>query len=184
MLNPSLDDLKTKGLVEVSTGVFKHAYNLTNDLLKTLEEKVGGRIVHVHLKKGRSSKDEEIFVDTWKQWKQGIVIVLVGREGGLNHGLMNKHWTVIAKEKKAMIERVKKLNARCVNGQVMLTYVRYSAKLMDWDNLCSTMKLPLDAIVQNAIIKDDSPTVITKFIPEQRQCRRKDARMEFYFEPI
>lgn len=50
-----------------------------------------------------------------------------------------------------------------IPGQVDIEYHRSGkGALMDWDNLASTSKLFMDALVKCGVIEDDSP----KFIPE------------------
>lgn len=142
------------------------------------------RYPELNVPRGRPSKNEEVFVDLWKPWKRGIVIVLIGKLKGLNNDLLQKHWSQHYRDKKAFLLRLQLLKVKPITGKLQLTYMRYAARPLDWDNMCSTMKKPLDAIVKAGIIEDDSFKIITKFIPEQRQCRGKDARMEFYFEPI
>lgn len=55
-------------------------------------------------------------------------------------------------------------------GPVKITYTRHSPGLMDWfDNLPSTGKTLLDALVKLKVIQDDSPEIIP-FQPVMHQA--------------
>ena len=88
------------------------------------------------------------------------------------------------KEKERFLERIKTLMPPEIKGKVRVTFTRHTVRLMDWDNMVSTAKFPLDAIKNNGVIENDSPEFIVEFIPKQLKCRRKDQRTEILIEPI
>lgn len=154
-------------------------------------EKPNTKLYHSHnleeikVKKGRPSADETIYADKIEV-PEGLnvaacKITLAGVFKGLNgsSGLMQLHWAQAYTAKKKVVERVKRLNAKFqFKGQIEVTCTRFSSSLMDWDNLGSTMKFPMDALVECKIIEDDSPVIITKFNLKQEKCRKKDQRIE------
>lgn len=62
-------------------------------------------------------------------------------------------------------------------GKVTLCYVRHHSNFMDWDNFGASFKLAGDALVQAAVIKDDSPKIIHDFFPKQHKCRKPENRI-------
>lgn len=51
--------------------------------------------------------------------------------------------------------------------------------LSDYDNLYARLKWPLDFLVINKFIADDSPKVLTWASPLEQEIDRKDSRIEF-----
>lgn len=63
-------------------------------------------------------------------------------------------------------------------GPVRLELVRHSiGGLMDRDNLVSTGKIPIDALVKAKVIPDDNPTIITE--SDYSQTRAKNQATQF-----
>jgi hypothetical protein len=78
-------------------------------------------------------------------------------------GLLRMHWS----KRKALGGlfgwKVRAAQLRPMLGPVKMELIRYSTgPNMDYDNLVSTGKLILDAIVRNGILPDDNPHIITE----------------------
>jgi len=71
-----------------------------------------------------------------------------------------------------------------IDFPVMLTYVRYCSKYMDWDNASASFKHIGDALQSAGILSDDSPAIIQEFIPRQIKCKRKEQRTEIIISAI
>ena len=88
-----------------------------------------------------------------------LPIALPGLNG--DKGLIRQHWTSAAKMKYWLLHKVLEAELRCHDGQVKITYTRRAKKMMDWfENLPSTGKHLMDALVKAGVIKDDSPKII------------------------
>lgn len=180
--------LLSKGYVETSPGVFEKPNQSGSG--NTFYGQVSGpaRVTLLDLqpkvKKGRPAASEFPPFDNYIFFEGKHTITFAGAEKGLNHSLLTQHWSETAKQKKAFIARVAAMKIPLIKGKVRLTYIRHGSRLMDWDNLCSSQKLVLDALVKNNVIEDDSPLVIVEFIPKQARCRHKDSKMEFIFEQL
>lgn len=88
-----------------------------------------------------------------------LPIALPGLNG--DKGLMRQHWTNASKMKEWLLHQVIEAELRCHKGQVRITYTRVAKKKMDWfDNLPSSGKHLVDALVKAGAIKDDSPKII------------------------
>jgi Holliday junction resolvase RusA-like endonuclease len=55
----------------------------------------------------------------------------------------------------------------------------YVWAMSDWDNLHARLKWPLDFLVNNNFIKDDSPLVLKWVTPLEQEIDRKNQRIEF-----
>lgn len=132
------------------------------------------------IKLGRSSLSEPIVSDSIEKGEGWCRITLAGLIHGLNgsKGLQFSHWTARRKEKEKMLNRIKALNPPIIKGQISVTLTRYGSRLLDWDNLASTGKFPLDGLKNAEVIEDDSPKYIIEFFTKQVKCRRKDAKTE------
>ena len=87
-------------------------------------------------------------------------------------GLIRGHWAARKKEKeKIMWDILGQVHGKH-QGQVKITYLRRSPRLMDWDNLSSTFKFFGDMLVKTSVIKDDSPKIIPSS-PEFKQEKGK-----------
>lgn len=139
------------------------------------------------IKKGRPSANEIIYKDYCENLLINDTactkITLTGVFSGLNgsKGLM-RHWVQSYSVKKKIIERIKALKGIGFKGQIQVVYTRFSSQLMDWDNLGSTAKFPMDALIAAGIIEDDSPKFITEFTMKQEKCRKKDQRIEILIQ--
>lgn len=71
-----------------------------------------------------------------------------------------------------------------INYPVKVIYIRYTSRLMDWDNACSSFKHIGDALRQAGIISEDSPDIIHVFEPKQIKCRMNEQRTEIIIEPL
>lgn len=172
------NDLERMGLVCGTDGVWsKPVTGKKSELPKDFVRVTG-------MKKGRPAASELPTIDYLEQGEGWCRIIFAGVIHGLNgsKGLMQQHWAMARKEKEKFTARVKSLNPPQITGQVRLTMIRHTVRFMDIDNLCSTIKLPLDAIRNNKVIQDDGPEIIAEFIPRQVKCRRKDQRTEILIE--
>ena len=108
---------------------------------------------------------------------------------GLNgkDGLIRGHFAAAAKmkDKIAWILRAQKPQGmKPINHPVKVTYTRYTAHLMDWDNACASFKHIGDALQMAGILADDSPAVIAVFLPVQVKCKMAERRTEILIELI
>lgn len=114
-----------------------------------------------------------------------VVITFYGVVAGMNgaNGIIRMHWSKRKKIKSIYYLEALSQTKHRFKGQVKVSLHRYTYKLMDWDNLASTLKLPLDAIQDAKIIKGDSP----KYIPEcpkftQSLCSQREQRTVIIIE--
>lgn len=104
---------------------------------------------------------------------------------GLNgpEGLMREHWSKRKKRKDDLVWQILEKDLKSHQGQVRITYTRNSPKLFDWfDNLPSSGKFLMDALVKARVIKDDSPEIIP-FQPVMFQNKGK-ARTQIIIEDL
>lgn len=88
-------------------------------------------------------------------------------------GLMRSHWTGMKTFKnKLKIIILSQKNRVSFKGCVSIEWVRYTTMLMDWDNHCASFKHVGDSLVDCGIIKDDKPSVIVSFLPNQVKARK------------
>lgn len=86
---------------------------------------------------------------------------LPGNNG--KNGLLRMHWRVKKRFADRLFYLVMSLTRNKHPGVVQITLTRYSCgPEMDYDNLVSTGKFPIDAIVKAGIITDDKPAIIRK----------------------
>lgn len=113
-----------------------------------------------------------------------LLITLAGLTAGLNgdKGLMREHYTAKDRRKKQLVSRLSALTYIEFDCPVKVTYTRYTHRFMDWDNACASFKSIGDALEEVEIIKNDSPEIIKKFIPEQVKCKKIEQRMEILIE--
>lgn len=62
-------------------------------------------------------------------------------------------------------------------GPVVIEYIGYKVKLMDWDNFSASFKHLGDALVKSGVIKDDKPQIVTKFIVDQIKVNRDEQKV-------
>jgi hypothetical protein len=111
------------------------------------------------------------------------VLVIEGLIAGLNgsKGLMRSHWTGIKKQKtlyqQIIQQHFSENKIRKHTGEVSVEYIGYKSSFMDWDNFCASFKHVGDSLVKMKIIKDDSPKIITQFIPSQIKCSRAEQKV-------
>lgn len=108
---------------------------------------------------------------------------------GLNgtDGLIRQHFSQAGKMKKKLLVTLlsqRRAGLRPISTPVRVTYTRYTARFMDWDNACASFKHIGDAMQAAGIITDDSPKVIAEFIPRQVKCKVKEQRTEILIEHL
>lgn len=108
---------------------------------------------------------------------------------GLNgkDGLIRQHFRTAANMKiklRLLFLSQKPRGHIAIDYPVKVTYIRYTSRLMDWDNACSSFKHIGDALRQAGIISDDSPNIIQVFYPKQVKCKMDEHRTEIIIEPI
>ena len=114
------------------------------------------------------------------------ILTIPGRVHGLNgkEGLINLHYRDRARLKEMwtwLFLSQAKGNRHAGKVEVIIT--RYGIKIMeDFDNLACTMKIPMDAVKNAHIIKDDKMRIIG--IPEFRQVRVASESLEKYVMEI
>ena len=118
------------------------------------------------------------------------IIVIPEIVPGLNgsDGLIREHYHA-AKKRKARYSML------CISqkkgshkGRVTIHFIRYTIKLMDWDNMAASFKHIGDSLVKANIIQDDKPSIIKPFIPDQiKVSKLADQKsvviIEDYIEP-
>lgn len=100
---------------------------------------------------------------------------------GLNgtEGLMRQHYREAAKKRERLAWEIRSQKEEpTIYEPVPVTYIRHTARLMDWDNACASFKYIGDALTEAGIIGDDSPKIIAEFIPRQIKCRENEQRTE------
>lgn len=102
-----------------------------------------------------------------------------GRVVGMNAkgGLLRMHWTKKKLLKRRFLWLVHEQTRAKHAGRVELKLIRYSAGVpMDYDNLVSTGKILIDAIVSAGVIIDDKEAIIAKREYTQQKCKIVDQR--------
>lgn len=109
-----------------------------------------------------------------------VVLRLDILPAGLNgsDGLIRQNYHSAKKVKEKYRLLVRSLKIEPIRGKVRIEYIRYSNRMMDWDNAAASFKHIGDALVLEGILDDDSPRVIAEFIPRQVLCK------EHYIEII
>lgn len=114
-------------------------------------------------------------------------IVLPYLTPGLNgpDGLMRNHYKNVAKVKERIAWEIRgQKEGPTITEPVRVTYIRHTARLMDWDNACASFKHIGDAMIDAGIIADDSPKIIAEFVPRQIKCQQGEQRTEIIIEKI
>ena len=107
-----------------------------------------------------------------------VTLIIPEKIDGLNgkNGLLRGHWAQRRRKKESYAWLFRAQTNGKFAGQVRLTITRsYRGQKMDFDNLASTAKLPLDALVLAGIIEDDSEKIIGQPTFFQRQIGAKQA---------
>lgn len=88
---------------------------------------------------------------------------------GLNgdEGLIRQNFHSAKKVKEALRLLVRSQNIKPIKGKVRVEYIRYSNRLMDWDNAAASFKHVGDALVMEKVIEDDHPKIIRDFVVRQ-----------------
>jgi hypothetical protein len=98
--------------------------------------------------------------------------VVPGNNGAA--GLIRMHWTKRQSLGGLFGWKVRAAQLRPMLGPVRLELTRYSiGPQMDYDNLVSTGKLPIDALVRGGILPDDKPAVIAERTYTQLRAESK-----------
>lgn len=100
---------------------------------------------------------------------------------------MNKwHWSKRKTERDAWAILLREAVGSTVPkfDRCSITVTRYYARNpMDWDNLTSTMKLPMDAMKHVGIIPDDSPEYVTDLtVKQEKVATMRERRTEIKLE--
>jgi hypothetical protein len=106
-------------------------------------------------------------------------ITFLGKVPGNNgaNGLLRMHWRKRLEYQKAYRVQVAAARLCPMAGPVRLELVRYSiGPLMDYDNLVSTGKSTIDALVRCGILPDDNPTIIAERSYTQERAESKEAQ--------
>lgn len=118
------------------------------------------------------------------------VLVIDGLVAGLNgsKGLMRSHWSNTKKQKELyqtiISQHLRENKMKQHLGEVTIEYIGYKNRFMDWDNFCSSFKHIGDALVKMKIISDDSPRIVTKFIPSQIKVKQIDQKVVIIIKDI
>ena len=92
------------------------------------------------------------------------------------NGLLRTHWAKRRKlvETWAWLFRAQTTNRHAGQVEIQIIHYHIGRAIQDYDNLVSTLKLPLDALVKAGIIADDKMSVIG--VPTIEQVRVKDKK--------
>ena len=115
-------------------------------------------------------------------------VVFTGRVPGNNGegGLLRMHWSRRQKLLSQYEWVVAAARLERMPGPVRLELVRYSTGCpMDYDNLVSTGKLLVDALVRCGVLPDDTPAVIAERVYRQERAAGKGyQRTEIILTPL
>ena len=114
-------------------------------------------------------------------------ITFPGKVPGLNGagGLLRMHWRKKLDLQNSYSRQVWALQLRRCSGPVRLELIRYSTgRPMDYDNLVSTGKLLIDALVRCQLIADDNPQVILERSYTQVRCKPDEQRTVIRLTPL
>jgi len=129
------------------------------------------------------TKPTEINDSTSISLPQHSVLVIDGLIAGLNgsKGLMRSHWSNTKKQKELyqtiISQQLRENKMRQHIGEVTIEYIGYKNRFMDWDNFCASFKHIGDALVKMKIIADDSPRIVSKFIPSQIKVKQIEQKV-------
>ncbi len=103
---------------------------------------------------------------------------------GLNgkDGHHREHWGNRKKRKDRYFIIIRSQTLNRHKGQVKITYIRHTPIFMDWDNLCSSIKIPMDCLRDAKIIIDDNPKIVAEFCPKQKKAKRGQGYTEILIE--
>jgi hypothetical protein len=167
--------LKTKGFVEVEKGTFSKSK--------------GKDIVKNDVSAPKIGKMVEVASQTFISANISIckpldsVLVISGLIPGLNgdKGLIRAHWANLKKQKDLYCliigDHIRENKMREHEGKVTIQYIGYKSLLSDWDNFGASFKNLGDSLVKMKIIKDDNPSIVTQFIPQQIKCKRSEQKV-------
>lgn len=103
------------------------------------------------------------------------IIQIDGVVDGLNgkNGLIRQHFhqAKITREKYLFIIMSQTRNRH--KGKVVVEYIGYKIRLMDWDNFSASFKHIGDALVKANVLTDDNPKIIVQFLPEQIKVSKR-----------
>lgn len=89
-------------------------------------------------------------------------------------GLLRMHWRKKSQLLNHYLLQVISMRRRRHSGPVRLELTRYSTgRPMDYDNLVSTGKLLIDALVRAGVLPDDNPKVIAERVYTQERAEGK-----------
>ncbi|MBE8971458.1 hypothetical protein IQ277_36320 [Nostocales cyanobacterium LEGE 12452] len=102
------------------------------------------------------------------------------------HGLLRTNWRKRNKIRDTYVWWVKSKTTNKHPGPVKMTLTRYSLRPnMDYDNLVSTGKQPLDSLVIAGVIKDDKSDIIQqREYLQERVSKKEDQRTVIRIEDL
>ena len=103
------------------------------------------------------------------------IIVIPERVPGLNgpDGLIREHFRNAKKRKTRYFITCLSQSKGSHKGRVTIHFIRYTIKLMDWDNMAASFKHIGDSLVKANIIQDDKPQIIITFLPAQVKVSKR-----------
>jgi len=103
------------------------------------------------------------------------IIQIDGVVNGLNgkNGLIRQHFHAAkqTRDKYRLIIMSQTRNRH--KGKVVIEYIGYKIRLMDWDNFSASFKHIGDALVKANVLTDDNPKIIIRFLPEQIKVSKR-----------
>ncbi len=106
-----------------------------------------------------------------------VTLIIPENVDGLNgkNGLLRAHWSARKKKKESWSWLFLAQTHVRFKGKVNITITRsYKTTKMDYDNLVSTGKVPLDALVKAGIIEDDNSKIIERIDYRQAKIGKND----------
>ena len=88
---------------------------------------------------------------------------------------VRKRWEMLLKMKYPFLE---------IPTPSRLTFTVFSSVLLDWENACVIMKVPMDALQNNGNLAEDNPKHIVSCDLRQEKCARKDVGFRMEFEEV
>lgn len=121
--------------------------------------------------------------------EQKLILKLDFLTHGLNgdDGLIRQHFRkakLLKIKLKILFLQQRPRGHKPISKPIRITYIRYTSRLMDWDNASASFKHIGDALTAANIISDDSPKVVREFKPLQVKCKEAEQRTEIIIEPI
>ena len=88
---------------------------------------------------------------------------------------LRKRWELMLRSKYPALK---------IKTPARLTFTVYTSILMDWENACVIMKVPMDALQNIGALEEDNPKHIVAFRLRQEKVPRKEIGFRMEFEEV